>query len=539
MNEVGKRLSPIDIPHRCDNRKRPKKPEVAVIYTRVSTTRQAEFGNSLEDQKKICSRYCALNGLKVLKVFTEPGVTGRTDKRPEFQKMVKFCKDNSKDLKAVVVYDTSRIFRDTMQYLYYKKVLTGLGIELLSPNSQRGDSPVIQLTDTTQAAFAQFESDLKSVRAKESKIEVRRRGRLTNKAPVGYLNVRDTTRPRGTRVEVDPDRAPIIREAFRKAQCREVSLQSIYKWAVSKGLTSPKTGKPISINTFYRLFKNPAYAGMIQVDEDEFVAAEFAGIVSRELFEGVLERLRDFAAQDSRKPTRKDEFPLKGVLRCPGCSKLLTASYQRGKSGKYYGYYHLPKHGLGCPQAGLFVPLKAADGAIQTLLDEVSGDRAFLDSLRDVVSHKQSTIERDVRMSREELVAIVKSQESLKTAAREKYILGLLDRDDYEEVKESSERKVYSAKAELQKLDRNDKPIEEILESALEVLEHLGISWKSASRRAKSKIAHALFPSGITIDKREGVGTPLNAHEMGLLDLFDWGDSLLATPTGFEPVLPA
>ena len=49
---------------------------------------------------------------------------------------------------------------------------------------------------------------------------------------------------------------------------------------------------------------------------------------------------------------------------------------------------------------------------------------------------------------------------------------------------------------------------------------------------AKSKIANALFPSGITIDKKEGVGTPQKAHEMGLLDVFELGDSLLATLTG-------
>ncbi len=61
------------------------------------------------------------------------------------------------------------------------------------------------------------------------------------------------------------------------------------------------------------------------------------------------------------------------------------------------------------------------------------------------------------------------------TSCSEKYILGLLDRDDYEEVKESAEREVYSARAELLKMDRNDKPITEILENALEVevLKHL------------------------------------------------------------------
>ena len=44
-------------------------------------------------------------------------------------------------------------------------------------------------------------------------------------------------------------------------------------------------------------------------------------------------------------------------------------------------------------------------------------------------------------------------------------------------------------------------------------------------------IARALFPSGITIDKKEGVGTPGNAHETGLLCIYALRDSFLVNPT--------
>ena len=37
----------------------------------------------------------------------------------------------------------------------------------------------------------------------------------------------------------------------------------------------------------------------------------------------------------------------------------------------------------------------------------------------------------------------------------------------------------------------------------------------------------------------KAVRTSLNTHEMGLPNLFGVRDSLLATPTGIEPVLPA
>src|SRR5690606_28314798 len=36
----------------------------------------------------------------------------------------------------------------------------------------------------------------------------------------------------------------------------------------------------------------------------------------------------------------RDDFYLRGVLRCDHCSEIMTASASKGKLGKRYGYYH-------------------------------------------------------------------------------------------------------------------------------------------------------------------------------------------------------
>ena len=539
MNTAGKSAAPLALLRKPLKREAQPKPLNALIYTRVSTTRQAEYGNSLEDQEKVCRTFCKNNGFKVLGLYVEPGVTGRTDRRPAFQEMITFCKRNARKIACVVVYDTSRIFRDTMQYLNYKRVLQNNGIELISPNSQRGNSPVQLLTETTQAAFAQFESDLKSVRAKESRIEVRRRGRLTGKAPVGYLNLRDVNRPRGTRVVVDPERAPIIAEAFRKLVDPEVSITSVYRWAIEQGLTNHRTGSPLSLNTFHRLLENPTYAGLIEIDCGEFVEAEFEGIVSRKLFEAVLDRMR--CDSTSRVPhTRAVEgFPLKGVIRCPGCGKFLTASLQRGKMGVYYGYYHHPQHYPGCPSTGLYVPPHKAEKALVSMFSRLRVERFRIDSMMDTVKQHHEEMRVSLRRRLSLFEAEKKRQENLKAALREKYVLGDLDKADYEDGRQRVDAKLADVKSQIRGLGDADISVRQTALRAVGVLELLENTWKALSDGHKSQVAKALFPEGMSFGSDQSVGTPSNADQIDLCVLLEGDENQLATPTGFEPVLPA
>ena len=63
-------------------------------------------------------------------------------------------------------------------------------------------------------------------------------------------------------------------------------------------------------------------------------------------------------------------------------------------------------------------------------------------------------------------------------------------------------------------------------------------AWKVASDGEKLMIVKAIFPSGLRMGEG-GVGTASNADQIALFTLLEWGGIALATPTGFEPVLPA
>ena len=55
----------------------------AVIYARYSSSSQREA--SIEEQVRICKQFADRNGYMVAHVYKDSAITGKTDKRPEFQ----------------------------------------------------------------------------------------------------------------------------------------------------------------------------------------------------------------------------------------------------------------------------------------------------------------------------------------------------------------------------------------------------------------------------------------------------------------------
>ena len=80
-----------------------------VIYARYSPgSRQTE--QSIEGQIRVCTEYCKTKGLEIVGEYCDRHITGKTDDRPEFQKLIADAKH--KKFEAVVVYRTDRFSRN-------------------------------------------------------------------------------------------------------------------------------------------------------------------------------------------------------------------------------------------------------------------------------------------------------------------------------------------------------------------------------------------------------------------------------------------
>lgn len=98
----------------------------AVIYARYSSSAQNE--QSIDGQIRVCREYAERNGMTVLHEYVDKAVSGRTDNRPAFQRMIADAK--SGQFQYIIVYMLDRFSRDRYDSVYYKRELERYGVHV-------------------------------------------------------------------------------------------------------------------------------------------------------------------------------------------------------------------------------------------------------------------------------------------------------------------------------------------------------------------------------------------------------------------------
>ena len=84
--------------------------ENVAIYARYSSHSQTEA--SIEGQLKVCHEYAERNNLKIVHEYIDRALSGTSDKRPEFQQMIK--DSDHKMFDYVLVYQLDRFAKTVM-----------------------------------------------------------------------------------------------------------------------------------------------------------------------------------------------------------------------------------------------------------------------------------------------------------------------------------------------------------------------------------------------------------------------------------------
>ena len=141
----------------------------------------------------------------------ERGESAKTIERPEFLKLLAFCRLHKRRVQFLVVHSLTRFSRQAGDHHSVRAFLAGLGITLRSVTERIDETPAGKLMETMLAGLAQFDNDLRAERTVVGMKEAVSRGRWVWAAPLGYENSRDRV---GPSLRPDPVRAPLIRTAL-------------------------------------------------------------------------------------------------------------------------------------------------------------------------------------------------------------------------------------------------------------------------------------------------------------------------------------
>ena len=296
----------------------------AVIYARYSSGNQRE--ESIDAQLRICRKYADDNDFIVLEEYTDSALSGRTDQRPAFQRMIE--DSNKKRFQTVLVYAHDRFSRNKYDTVVYKRKLAKNNVRVLSVTMPLDDTPESSLMEGIMEGFAQYYSENLSRSTRRGLEENALHCKPNGMPPLGY-------KIENGQIVIDPVGARAVRQIFemyldgkKKTQiCEELNAQGL----------KTRQGRPFKLSSLHPILTNERYTGCY-IFNGKRTEGGIPAIVSKEMFDAVQVKVEQ-NRQSKGKSKAMEEYLLSGKAFCGTCGEPLVGESGRSRSGKVYHYY--------------------------------------------------------------------------------------------------------------------------------------------------------------------------------------------------------
>lgn len=287
----------------------------AVAYLRASTKKQHL---SCDDQLQTIEGYCQREGLGLVRVFRDDGVSGTKGRgaRAGWDELLDFVESGQLVGGVVVVWSLDRWARDFRAGLLAAWAVGDQQVEIHTTDAGRVDleSAEGQVMGALKLALAARESRERSRRVRERKALHRAAGYWVTKPPLGFITVGDKGR---RELGPDPAWAPVVLELFERFD-RGATYDALARWLNDEQLTT-RSGKPFTRTTVNRILAGWAYGGFqASRTTGEILPAKITTFIPRELWERCRRRAEPHGG--TLRPPRV--YPLSGIVRCGSCGSM-------------------------------------------------------------------------------------------------------------------------------------------------------------------------------------------------------------------------
>jgi DNA invertase Pin-like site-specific DNA recombinase len=148
-----------------------------------------------------------------------------------------------------------------------------------------------------------------------------KRGAYVGRHPIGYL------RDQSGRLQIDPEKAPIVREIFSRRSdgeaCGEIAA------ALNKAGARTRRDFPFSAGGVHKILSNPAYYGEARHGAHRMPDAH----------EPLVDRATWQRCQHTPRPRNKDSYSLlAGLVRCASCGRMTSSNRIESASARFHIY---------------------------------------------------------------------------------------------------------------------------------------------------------------------------------------------------------
>lgn len=349
----------------------------AYAYVRVSSKKQSNHGYSIGQQVTNVMNFAQQNGYYIANIFSNEGISGKNMDRPQFQELMKACKDPQNRAKAVIVYKLDRISRNVADYTAtLKPFFDSKDIKLLVVSGTNGDTLETEMQREMTMVFADYERRIGKIRTKEGLRGKVASGGYPYHAPLGYKNIKDG---RYKKMVIDEDYVFYVKRAY--ALCLQGnSPQTIASILYKEGLRTPK-GSRISKTSIEYILHNRVYTGKFYYDDKLIEKTNFPAIIDEATYFAVQKKLSD----PSKTRQTHTDFAYNGCIKCAkyGCQLTGERHKKNTKSGvKYYIHYHCTGNRGGDCKKGSYIRQELIDETVLSMLRKITIPSEVLEQVR-------------------------------------------------------------------------------------------------------------------------------------------------------------
>ncbi|MCL1823991.1 MAG: recombinase family protein, partial [Oscillospiraceae bacterium] len=271
------------------------------------------------------------------------GISGTTDSRPEFLRMIS---DSAKKyFSYVLVYQLDRFARNRYDSATYKAKLKKNGVRVLSARENINEDASGILMEAVLEGMAEYYSVELGQKIKRG-LDLRAEKHLFvgGQTTLGYKSGKDG------KFEIDPKTAHIVKSIFEQYANGKTVAGIIINMNAQGFKTS--TGGEFNKNSLRTMLKNKKYIGIYS-----YCGKDTPDIIPRIVSDELFYKVQGIMEANKKAPARKRakaEYILTTKLFCGYCKEMLTGySGTSGGNGKVYNYYRcngslLAKKGNGC-----------------------------------------------------------------------------------------------------------------------------------------------------------------------------------------------
>ena len=360
-----------------------------VIYARYSSDNQRT--ESIDAQIRACNEYARKNEIEIIGSYVDEALTGTSDKRPQFQKMIKDAE--SKIFDCLIVHKLDRFTRDKYDSVIYKRKLKNFGVRLYSVTENLDGSPESIILESVIEGMAQYYSEnlsrevMKGLR--ENALKAKHTG---GKPPFGY----DVNEEK--EYVINEPEALAVKKIFEK-YAKGSSYIDLMNWLNNHGFQT-KHGNKFSKSALFGIFNNEKYKGVyvfnkvkrvkqdgkmvnIPHDEDEIIRIEggLPAIVTSELWNAVQNKMVQ-NIENMRSKRAKENYLLTGKLYCGQCKTKMIGNRAASHGGtSFYAGYTCAgkKRGNECTKKG--IKKETIENSVLTYMDEHIFTDSFISDL--------------------------------------------------------------------------------------------------------------------------------------------------------------